>query len=81
MSNVELSRYEICVRGHLSEHWSGGFEGLAIKLLDCGNTCLSGFIVDQAALFGVLRKIRDLGLPLLSVNRVMTENIEPKIIH
>ena len=61
------SEYEICVKGHLAPHWCHWFEGLAIALQDNGETLLSGPIVDQAALYGVLIKVRDLGLPLVSV--------------
>ena len=59
--------YEIRVQGHLGQDWTGWFEGLTITLGDNGETVLTGPLVDQAALFGVLRKVRDLGLPLLSV--------------
>jgi len=60
-------QYEICVKGHLAPHWSCWFEGFEIALKDNGETLLSGPVVDQAALYGVLIKIRDLGLPLISV--------------
>ena len=60
-------QYEICVKGHLDPRWSHWFEGLAIALKANGETRLSGPIVDQAALYGLLIKIRDLGLPLVSV--------------
>ena len=67
-------QYEICIKGHLAPHWSHWFEGFAIALKDNGETLLSGPVVDQAALYGVLIKIRDLGLPLVSVIPVQTEN-------
>jgi hypothetical protein len=57
----------IRIEGHLGPRWSSWFEGLAITLQDNGQTLLSGPVVDQAALHGVLRKVRDLGIPLLSV--------------
>ena len=60
-------RYEICVKGHLDQRWSDWFEGFAIALKDNGETLLSGPVVDQAALYGLLIKVRDLGLPLVSV--------------
>ena len=60
-------QYEIRVRGHLASHWSYWFEGFAIALKDNGETLLSGPVVDQADLYGVLIKVRDLGLPLISV--------------
>jgi hypothetical protein len=62
--------YEIRLLGHLDARWAGWFEGLAIKLEEEGNTLLTGLLVDQAALHGLLKKVRDLGLPLLSVNLV-----------
>lgn len=62
--------YEFRVRGHLQNRWLTLFEGLAISLEDNGDTILVGSIIDQAALHGVLAKVRDLGMPLLSVNRV-----------
>jgi hypothetical protein len=62
--------YEIRLKGHLDDRWAEWFEGLTITLDKDGNTLLSGPVVDQAALHGLLKKIRDLGLPLLSVNSV-----------
>ncbi len=59
--------YEIRVRGHLDDSWSEWFEGLVIHLEEDGTTVLVGPVVDQAALHGVIIRIRDLGLPLLSV--------------
>jgi hypothetical protein len=61
--------YEIRVSGHLSANWAVRFEGLSIQLGPGGETVLSGEL-DQAAIHGVLVKIRDLGLNLISVNRV-----------
>ena len=62
--------YQIRLKGHLGREWTHWFGGLAITALDTGETLLTGPVVDQAALHGVLRKVRDLGIPLLSVNRV-----------
>ncbi len=62
--------YQIRLQGHLGRQWAAWFEGLAITLEENGDTLLTGPIVDQAALYGLLRKVRDLGLPLLSVIRV-----------
>jgi len=62
--------YQIRIKGHLSHQWADWFEGLTITLEDNGVTLLRGLVVDQAALYGLLRKVRDLGLPLLAVNRV-----------
>jgi hypothetical protein len=63
--------YEIRLKGLLDNHWTSWFEGLTITALDNGETLLTGSVVDQAALHGLLRKVRDLGLPLLSVTRVI----------
>jgi hypothetical protein len=62
--------YQIRIKGHLDPHWSAWFLGLTITLEANGETLLTGTVVDQAALYGVLRTVRDLGIPLLSVNRV-----------
>ena len=59
--------YQIRIQGHLGTEWTDWFEGLSITLQDNGETLLSGPVVDQAALHGLLRKVRDLGLPLLAV--------------
>jgi len=59
--------YQIRIKGHLSPYWTDWFEGLTITLEANGDTLLTGPVVDQAALYGVLRKVRDVGLPLLSV--------------
>ncbi len=59
--------YQIRIRGHLGHEWTGWFEGLTITLEEDGDTLLTGAVVDQAALHGLLKKVRDLGLPLVSV--------------
>ena len=59
--------YLIKIKGHLGREWADWFEGLTLTALDNGETLLTGPVVDQAALHGVLRKVRDLGIPLLSV--------------
>jgi hypothetical protein len=61
--------YRIVVQGHLDRDWSEWFEGMTIIVTDNGETILTGVLVDQSALHGVLIKIRDLGLPLLSLTR------------
>ena len=66
----EPERYEIRIKGHLDDKWADWFEGLTLTLEDNGETLLTGPVVDQAALHGLLRKVRDLGMPLLSVTRV-----------
>ena len=65
--------YQIRIKGHLGQQWVDWFEGLAITLEDNDNTLLTGPVVDQAALHGLLKKVRDLGLPLLSVERIERE--------
>ena len=67
--------YQIRVRGHLNSRWSRWFEGLSISHQEDGTTLLTGTIVDQPALHGVIIKIRDLGLPLLSVERMGKDGV------
>lgn len=62
--------YQIRIKGHLGREWTDWFGGLTLTLEDNGEMLLTGPVVDQAALHGLLRKVRDLGAPLLSVNRV-----------
>ena len=62
--------YEIRIKGHLDTRWNAWFDQLAISLTHNGETTLTGPVIDQAALYGLLRKVRDLGLPLLSVNPI-----------
>jgi hypothetical protein len=71
-----VSFYKIRVRGHLDRRWSDWFDGLEIINLQNGETILSGDIVDQAALHGVLAKVRDLNLPLISVTSVSSDRQE-----
>ncbi len=66
----EPGLYEIRIKGHLDDRWADWFEGLTITLEDNGETLLTGPVVDQSALHGLLKKVRDLGLPLVSVMRV-----------
>ena len=61
---------EIRIKGHLDNRWAAWFDGLTITRADNGETWLSGPVVDQAALHGLLRKVRDLGLPLVAVIQV-----------
>jgi hypothetical protein len=64
--------YQIRIKGHLGHQWTDWFEGLTITVEDNGDTLLTGSVVDQAALHGLLRKVRDLGTALISVNQVET---------
>src|SRR6266566_2949481 len=70
--------YQIRIKGHLGREWADWFGGLTITLEDNGETLLTGSVVDQAALHGLLRKVRDGGMPLLSVNRVKPGQAEAK---
>ena len=68
---TDLSKvFQIRIQGHLSQQWMDWFAGLIITQEEDGNTLLSGPVVDQSALHGILKRIRDLGVPLLSVNSV-----------
>lgn len=62
--------YAIRIQGHLDDKWAGWFDGLTITRTDDGETWLTGPVVDQAALHGWLRKVRDLGMPLVAVSRI-----------
>jgi hypothetical protein len=62
--------YQIRVQGHLGSQWKDWFGGLSVTLEDNGETLLTGLVADQAALHGLLRKVRDLGIPLVSVVRL-----------
>jgi hypothetical protein len=62
--------YQIRIQGHLGPQWAGWLEGLTITLDDNGDTLLTGPVVDQAALHGLLKRVRDLGMPLVLVIRV-----------
>jgi hypothetical protein len=65
--------YEIHIKGHLGSQWSDWFEGMELKLMDNGETVLSGRILDQAALMGILNKLNRLSLTLLSINEIKKE--------
>jgi hypothetical protein len=65
------STYEICIKGHLeAEYWAMWFDGMTVTTKENGETAISGPVADQASLYGLLAKLRDLALPLLSVNRI-----------
>ena len=66
----EPGLYEIRLKGQLNDRWADWFEGLTITLEEGGDTLLSGMVIDQAALHGLLKKVRDLGMTLVSVNFV-----------
>ena len=85
MSKAEATRpvpdrpaaYEIRLEGHLGHELAGWFKGLRVTAEADGTTLLTGLIADQAALHGVLRKIRDVGLPLISVHHIMPGESHP----
>lgn len=66
-------RYEIRLEGHLDRRWGVWFDGMSLSNEDDGTTALRGPVVDQAALHGVLQRVRDIGLPLVSVTRLDTQ--------
>lgn len=67
---AEQPIYQIRLKGHLGPQWADWFDGLTITLEENGDTLLTGPIPDQAALHGLFKKVRNLGLPLLSVNPI-----------
>ena len=69
----EARRYEIRLAGHLDAHWATWFDGLAVSHQGDGTTVIRGSVADQSALHGLLQRVRDLGLPLVSVTRVETD--------
>ena len=70
--------YEIKIKGHLGRRWTAWFEGMSVTQADNGETLITGPIVDQAALHGLLRKVRDLGLPLISVSQILSDQPDGK---
>jgi len=68
--------YQIRVKGHLWDHWGNWFGGVTITLEDAGETLLTCPVADQAALYGLLKKVRDLGMPLVSVIRVDARRVD-----
>jgi hypothetical protein len=84
MSKTDVSKeeyddaalYEIRIEGHLDDRWAGRFDGLTLAREENGVTLLTGTVVDQAALHGLLRAVRDLGVRLLSITRLQPEPAE-----
>lgn len=72
--------YEIRIKGHLENRWNEWFEGLTITMEANGETLLTGTVADQSALHGLLRKVRDLGIPLISVKRIETGQTDESVI-
>lgn len=84
MPNMEQKRapdqpsvYQIRVKSHLGPGWTDWFEGLTIACEENGDTLLTGALIDQAALHGLLKKVRDLGILLISVNLIETRQVRP----
>ncbi len=82
VDSSQLTIYQIRIKGHLGREWTDWFGGLTITLEDNGDTLLTGPVIDQAALHGLLKKVRDLGMPLISVNCARlghedTSDVEP----
>ena len=74
-------QYEIRVKGHLGSRWTAWFDGLSLTNEDDGTTVIRGPVVDQAALHGVLQKLRDVGVPLVSLVQVPHDApIEPRVL-
>ena len=69
--------YQIRLRGHLGSQWTDWFGGLTITLEEGGDTLLTGPVIDQAALHGLLKTVRDRGMPLVSINRVEVNETHP----
>ena len=69
----EAGRYEIRLKGHLDNRWTIWFDGLTLTTCNDGTTVIHGLVVDQSALHGLLQRVRDLGLPLISVTRVESD--------
>jgi len=71
--------FQIRLQGHLGQQWAGWFDGFTITLEEDGNTLLTGTVIDQAALHGLLKKVRDLGMPLISVDPVSSNQVDAPI--
>jgi len=69
----EAGRYEIRLKGHLDTRWVAWFDGLSLTHQSDGTTVIHGHVADQAALHGLLQKVRDAGLPLVSVIRIASD--------
>ena len=77
MAENEANEYEIRVSGHLASRWAEWFDGMTLAPDDDGTTVISGTVADQSALHGLLRKLSDLGVPLVSVTRTRSNDPTP----
>lgn len=75
-ANTKAQVYEIRLQGHLATRWVMWFEGMTITQEENGDTLLRGSVADQAALHGLLKRVRDIGMPLLAVNRVPCNELQ-----
>ena len=73
--------YQIRIRGHLGHQWTEWFDGLTITQEEDGDTLLTGPVIDQAALHGLLKKVRDLGMPLLSIDSVKLDQGDAPVVN
>ena len=78
MNDPSTGRYEIRLKGHLAPRWAAWFDGMTLTTKSDGTTVLDGPVIDQAALHGLLTKLRDTGLPLLSVTQVNPPSATPQ---
>jgi hypothetical protein len=74
-------QYEIRVAGHLGTRWAAWFDGLSVTTAEDGTTVLRGSVVDQAALHGLLQKLRDIGIPLISFTPIEASTTEGPALH
>lgn len=72
----QTSVFQIRIKGHLGYQWTDWFDGMAITLEDEGNTLLTGPVTDQATLHGLIKKVRDLGMPLISIDSILPDRVD-----
>lgn len=72
----QTSVFQIRIKGHLGYQWTDWFDGMAITLEDEGNTLLTGPVADQATLHGLIKKVRDLGMPLISIDSILPDRVD-----
>jgi hypothetical protein len=77
VTTTDGQRYEVRVNGHLGARWTASFDGLSLTNEDDGTTVIRGHLTDQAALHGLLQKLRDVGIPLVSVTQLPPEPSNP----